>query len=138
MFKCIPLFKVCNLEGGQAFHILGDVGDVIPWDVKLDKVGEVLDLWWESLDLVVAQAKLPEVVQLEEAGWEVPGQVGAVNYWQILNVKEPEMVGIEKKLLEASGVSHDVLGHIVQRTVPFVHVLNLKSEISMAQNKLIT
>ena len=48
------------------------------------------------------------------------------------------MVGIEKKLLEASGVSHDVLGHIVQRTVPFVHVLNLKSEISMAQNKLIT
>ena len=37
----------------------------------------------------------------------------------------PEMIGVKEELLEGAGVAHDVLRHVVQRTVPLVHVLNL-------------
>ena len=37
------------------------------------------------------------------------------------------MIGIKEKLFKASGISHDILRHIVQRTVTLVHVLNLKT-----------
>ena len=37
------------------------------------------------------------------------------------------MIGIKEKLFKASGISHDILRHIVQRTVTLVHVLNLKA-----------
>ena len=34
--------EVGHLQGGQALDVLRDVGDVVPRDVQLDQVGEVL------------------------------------------------------------------------------------------------
>jgi len=67
-----------------------------------------LNLRRESLDLIVTETKLPEVVELEEGGGEVA-----------------EVVGVQEELLEAAGVSHDVLRHIVKGAVTLIHILNL-------------
>ena len=126
--------EVCNLEGGQPFHVLRNVRDVVPRDIELDKVGEVLDLWREPLDLIVTQAKLPQVVQLEEARRQVPEVVFA--QYPALNLyveTKPEVICIEEKFFEASGISHNVFGHIVQRTVAFVHVFNLPENMYQRQ-----
>lgn len=36
-----------------------------------------------------------------------------------------DVVGVEQQLLERAGVPEDVLGHVGQRTVSLVHVLDL-------------
>ena len=35
------------------------------------------------------------------------------------------MIGIQQQLLQGARIPHDVLWHIVQRTVPLIHILNL-------------
>ena len=52
------LFKFSLLKMGFCLTVSGDV--------EFDKICQVLDVGRKSLDLIVAQAKLPKTVQSEE------------------------------------------------------------------------